>query len=219
MRRVENVPAARFLVVVLIAALINALTAQSVSATSFTPGEDRWETIATLPPGAELRLTFRDGTSVTGTLVRADADSVLLKDNRPGPGGLRTQPGARLEDAMTFQRTDVETVRVTRTKPAYIASGQPDADSVRRAVMALGVGKKVEVRTTAAMRIRGRIRSIEADRFRVVRGGALGSTEIIEFASVASIKGTGLDRSTALLIGAGIAVTVIILLARPWVPS
>ena len=42
---------------------------------------DVWDTLLPLPPGTRLRLLFRDGSEVTGTLVETRADAVVMSDN------------------------------------------------------------------------------------------------------------------------------------------
>ena len=100
-----------------------------------------------------------------------------------------------------------------------VASGQPDPAAVRRAVDAFGIGKKVEIRTLSNARIRGWIRSIDADSFRLQVTGNLPAAEVIPYATVTAIRGTGMDAGTAIWIGVGVGLTILVLLAQPWRPS
>jgi hypothetical protein len=75
---------------------------------------EAWMGLEALPIGTRLRITVADGSAFEGELVAATADGVTLQHNRLLKGQYRAAAGASLDDALTFQRADVSSVRLIR---------------------------------------------------------------------------------------------------------
>jgi hypothetical protein len=73
-------------------------------ATVHTP--DGWDTAVTAPLGTRVRLTLLNGTTVTGLLVEAQTDALVLKDNELERGQLVSRSGS-LRDPHTFVRAEI----------------------------------------------------------------------------------------------------------------
>lgn len=176
---------------------------------------DAWDSVQGLLPGTRLKLTFNDGSEVTGTVVETRADAVVMNDNQPGRAGLKTPRGSSLRDKLTFTRSDVATVSVLKVPTRYRASGSPDAVAVRHVVTALGIGKKIDLKTTSSMwgSQRGTIRSIEQDGFRVVRGFRA-PADFVAYSDVDQVEAAGLPwalKAAIIFFGLGPLVTVFVL--------
>lgn len=160
------------------ALLVGTLTNASVLAESLADAisnaqqsTDVWASVQGLPPGTRLKLTLNDGSEVTGTVVETRADAVVMNANQPGSSGLKTPPGSSLRDDLTFARSNVAQASILKVATRYDADGAPNVVGVRHVVTALGIGRKIDLKTTSSMRSRrGTIRSIEQDGFRVVQG-------------------------------------------------
>jgi hypothetical protein len=139
-----------------------------------------------------LKLTFNDGSEVTGTVVETRADAVVMNANQPGSGGLKTQSGSSLRDDMTFARSNVAEVSILKVSTRYDAGGAPNIAAVRHVVTALGIGKKIDLKTTSPMRSRrGTIRSIEQDGFRVVQGFRA-PADFVAYSDISQVRPAGM---------------------------
>jgi hypothetical protein len=105
--------------------------------------------------------------------------------------------------------------QVTEAKPArlvYRAKGQPDAVEARRTVLGLGVGRHIQVRTTAGDSYHGNIQTIDADTFTMLPDHETTPVEI-PFAQVKYVEqnlSTAAKVAIAVVVVATIVVTVII---------
>ena len=86
-----------------------------------------------------------------------------------------------------------------------------NADAVRQAVVALGIGKTVEVKTTSSKKFRGKIQSIDQDGFTIVHG-LEATTDRFAYADVSQVGKAGMRTSYKVLIGVGVAAAVTIIL-------
>ena len=71
------------------------------------------------------------------------------------------------------------------------ADGAPDVVAVRQVVTALGIGKKIDLKTTSGERLRGRIQSVEQNGFTVVHGSR-STAELIAYSAVGQVKPAGM---------------------------
>ena len=89
-------------------------------------------------------------------------------------------------------RNDVASV-LNVTAVRYRARGAPDVVAVRGVVTALGIGKKIDLKTRSSIwgSQRGTIRSIEQDGFRVVRG-LRARADFVAYSDVDQVKAAGI---------------------------
>ena len=159
--------------------------------------------------------TFNDGSEVTGTVVDTTADAVVMNDYRTGRTGVKTPVGSSLRDKLTFTRSDVATVSVLKVPTRYDAGGAPNVAVVRHVVTALGIGKKIDLKTTRSMQSRrGTIRSIEQDGFRVVQGFRA-PADFVAYSDVDQVKAAGMHGflKRAILIPTGYCLVFVILMS------
>ena len=71
---------------------------------------DGWDTAVTAPLGTRVRLTFLNGTIVSGLLAEARADALVMKDNRLERGELLSRSGS-MRDPHTFVRAEIAKAR------------------------------------------------------------------------------------------------------------
>lgn len=137
-----------------------------------------------------------------------------MNDNQPGRAGLKTPRGSSLRDRLTFTRADVATVSVLKVA-RYHARGAPDVIAVRNVVTALGIGRKIDLKTTSSMwgSQRGTIRSIEQDGFRIVRGFRA-PADFVAYSDVDQVKAAGMHwavKAAIIYFGLGPLVTIVVL--------
>ena len=128
---------------------------------------DSWEfDLPAASAGSQLLLTLASGGRLECRLIEAMPDAVVVNDCRVREGQVAGKGTDR--DARTFSRRDVTRVAMVDPPRKFASNGQPNAAVVRFLVTSWGVGKKVDVQTITAERIRARIASIEPGGFTVV---------------------------------------------------
>lgn len=180
------------------------------------PSTDVWASVQGLPPGTRVTLTFTDGAEVTGTVVDTTADAVVINDYRTGRTGIKTSVGSSPRGTLTFTRSGLATVAVLKVPTRYNAGGAPNVAVVRYVVTALGIGKKIDLKTTRAMRSRrGTIRSIEQDGFRVVQGFRA-PADFVAYSDVDQVRAAGLPGvlKGTLLISTGYFLVFLVFVAQ-----
>jgi hypothetical protein len=103
-----------------------------------------------LAPGTRVRLTLRDGASVSGRVVSIDAEAVVLREIKTGPSGVRTPGSASLENGLRFERADVTAVEVLT--PVTAPAGSGVATSFDQLRVLVGPGASVERSSSARLR-------------------------------------------------------------------
>jgi hypothetical protein len=149
------------------------LTPQPFAAQAVSNGD----IVRDLPPGTRLTLHLRSGSEVTGTVVSTTADAVVMADKKAG------RP-------VTFAIADMETAKVDSVPKRY-ASDEPNGNSVRHVITALGAGKKVHLQSRSGVDANGRIMSIGPDSF-VFRQGRRAPEEV-RFGDVNQVAGRGMS--------------------------
>lgn len=98
--------------------------------------------------GARLRLVLDGGREIRATLVRVDADAIVIRDVKAGPQllALRRPDGGENGTAL-LPRADVRSVSVLKHSPAQLreTAGKSNAEVVRLKLGRVGLGKQVKV--------------------------------------------------------------------------
>lgn len=147
--------------------------------------------------GSNLKVRLADGKKLKGSVVDLGEDGFELR------GSVREAP------------RHIAYSQVTEVKPAklvYRAKGQPDAVEARRVVLGLGVGRHIQVKTTAGASYHGNIQTIAADTFTMLPDRQSAPVEIA-FAQVQYVEqnlSTVAKVVIAVVVVATIVVTVII---------
>ena len=186
----------------LLALCLIVLIARPQAAFAQVPVE--WDAVQHLPPGTRLKLIFRNGTEVTGNVVQTTPDDVTMRENEPGPSGLRL-PGSgtvSLRDNITFERVETTDVILVDLATSFESTnGEPNATAVRYIVRTLGVGKKLDFKT-GRRHVRAKLVTIGDDFFDVADGP---STLRVPYGDVTAMKPAGLHWGVkTALIGGGI---------------
>ena len=170
-----------------------------------------WGQVDGLPAGTRLRLVLTNGTEATGTVVATTAETVVMRDNRPGATGeIRTQGAAGpLRDNITFNRAEVATANVvTMPTRLTLVAGSNNA-GVRHVVRGLGVGKKIDLRTGSSWLRRTTITAVGDESFEVSNRQ---SPARVDYGAVRDIKPAGMHRAAKAGIIAGTAFGALLLI-------
>jgi len=146
--------------------------------------------------GANLKVQLADGKKLKGSVVALGEDGFELK--------------AKSGDAPRhIAYNNVNEVKLAKLK--YRAKGVPDAVEARRVVLGLGVGRHIQVKTTAGKEYHGNIQVIDADSFSMVPDRATVPIQIA-FADVQHVE-QNMSRGAriAIIVLVALAVTVTIL--------
>ena len=173
--------------------------------------EDGWAVLQDVGRGTRVTLTLATGGDVTGTVAEVRDDAVSLRDIDTR-GQTIVLPAPSADGIRVVARSSVVQVTVGRKGIRYeTAPGQrPEAPAARRVATALGVGKKIDVRTTRPQKLRGTIASIHQDTFTVSHGGS--STTEIPFGEVTLLKPAGLHWGAKTAIGVGMTYGAMLLI-------
>jgi hypothetical protein len=166
--------------------------------------DDAWTVLEDVGRGTRVKLSLASGGDVTGTVVEVRDDAVSLRDIDM-QGHLVTFSGPNgPEGEKVIARVGVVRVRVVGKGMRYEAApGQrPEAPGARRVATALGVGRKVDVRTTRPQKLRGTITGIDHDTLTVSHGGS--RTTAIPFGEVTQLERAGLHWGAKTAIGVGV---------------
>lgn len=175
--------------------------------TAADPSADSWDLV--LPAaqvGARLLVTLAAGAVLECRLVDVRPDAVVVNDIRIIEGQFTAKAATR--EASLFARVDVTRVAMVNPPRKFASNGQPNAAVVRFLVSSWGVGKKVDLQTITAERIRARIASIEPGGFTVVNTI---TARRIDFAGVHQLRPDS-GRGKHIWITVGVAAGVLILL-------
>jgi hypothetical protein len=110
--------------------------------------------------------------------------------------------------------------QITLAKLKYRTKGVPDAVEARRVALGLGIGRHIQVKTTAGQEYHGNIQVIGPDTFTMLPDHQTVPVEIA-FSEVGQI-GPNLNTAAKIAIGVGIAVGVVVLVmvaVYVWGPS
>ncbi len=88
-------------------------------ASQFTGQPDVWDSLAGMPRGTRCRLVLASGSEITGRLVSARADAIVLEKNEVRKGTFSPPSGLSLKDPLTFPRSDVSLVAVDKGWPTW----------------------------------------------------------------------------------------------------
>ena len=107
----------RIVVLMLVGVLAHGSVSDALRASA---GQDTlaalWDGLPELPAGALIQLTLADGTQLSGRLVEARADAVILGDTVLVKGRLVAAAGSSLKDPFTFLRPHVASITVAQAK-------------------------------------------------------------------------------------------------------
>ncbi len=171
-------------IAVLVAAcLISASLPKRVQAAedSVGPAAKIRSKVEQLGSGAKVRLTLKDGGTITGVVESFDDT------------GFRLEP-TRSANRSKLRYTDVSSLEFAQKN--YKTEGTPDAVTVRRTALELGIGRRVEIKTTGAETLHGHITDIRTDELALNQGDRGAMT--LPYAQVSAIKGNRSASSTAL---------------------
>ena len=102
-----------------------ALVLTLVVLTGVTPRSQALWDPESMPPGSPVKLTFNDGRRVTGRVLVARDEAVVLADIATGPEGIQSALECSVASGYTILRADVARVEVTsrpRREPESAAS-------------------------------------------------------------------------------------------------
>ena len=100
--------------------------------------EDTWKQLWGLQVGTRVRVTVEDGAEIEGELVEVRTDALVLRNNRLRKGQLEPDAAISLNQAVTFGRADVVSVRA----PAWAQSAtHRDANDFLYDVVDVGFGQ------------------------------------------------------------------------------
>jgi ribosome maturation factor RimP len=155
--------------------------------------------------GAKLKVQLADGKKLKGSVVSLGEESFELK----------TKPG---DSVRQIAYNNVNAVKLA--KLTYRAKGTPDAVETRRVVLGLGVGRHIQVKTTAGKECHGNIQAIGTDSFNMLPDRETAPVQVT-FSEVVQL-GPNLSTGAKIAIGVGIAVAVVVLVmvgVYVWGPS
>lgn len=165
-----------------------------------TAQSDAWSVMRDRPAGTRLSLTLIDGAEVTGTVVEVLPEAVAMKDLKTAAKTLTAT--VRPDGAFVFRAANVTAASVGELATSYKTTGTPNAAAVWQVANRLGVGKKVDLRTTASMRVRGRIRAINADHL-TFEHGLPTTVDSVPYTDVRELRPAGLHWAAKAGIAAG----------------
>lgn len=119
--------------------------------------DDGWDRVVSAPEGSRIRVGLRDGAEVTGRLVVARPDAIVIDNVQTGPAGVRTGPGVSLKDGLTIARADVATIALLsspRTRGMATTTTPVSFDQLR---VLVGAGQKISVTELSGRRYSGTI--------------------------------------------------------------
>lgn len=143
--------------------------------------------------GSNLKLRLADGKKLKGSLINYGEEGFELR--------AKPQEAAR----------HIAYSQVTEVKPAklvYRAKGQPDAVEARRTVLGLGVGRHIQVRTTAGNSYHGNIQTIATDTFTLLPDRQTSSVEI-PFSEVQYVE-QNLSKVALIVIAVVVVATIVV---------
>jgi hypothetical protein len=131
-----------------------------VHAADQAPVDNGWDRIMSAPEGSDVRIDFRDGTGLTGRLVVARTDRIVVEDIRTGPSGVRTASAASVKDGLTIARADVASIALVSTPPTRDTPVTPASFDQLRVLV--GAGQKVNVTDVSGARYSGTVVSLSS---------------------------------------------------------
>jgi hypothetical protein len=144
--------------------------------------------------GASLKVRLAEGERMKGSVVGLGEDSLELMAKR----------GEAPRHIAYNSVSDVKLGKLT-----YRAKGAPDAVEARRVVLGLGVGRHIQVKTTAGREYHGNIQVIGTDSFRMLPDHTAVPVEI----AYADTVQLGPNLSTIAKVGIIVAIAVAIFVA------
>jgi ribosome maturation factor RimP len=150
--------------------------------------------------GANLKVQLAGGKKLKGSVVSLGEESFELK----------TKSG---DSPRQIAYNNVNQVNLAKLK--YRAKGAPDAVEARRVVLGLGVGRHIQVKTTAGQEYHGNIQIIDSDTFTMLPDRQTAPVQIA-FSDVQYVEqnlSTGAKVAIIAGVAAAVLVPVVILLA------
>lgn len=150
------------------------------------PGRAVWDTLVTASSGSRVKLVFRDGTNLVGTLVDVESDTILVSDVVTGPRGVVTRSGSSA-DGLTFRRGDVATATILSVPRA---GSRPPARSFAQLSGRVRPGETLTIDPEGDVPFSGVVSSVSPSSLQVRVGGTM---RTVEEKDVARIQHRGND--------------------------
>lgn len=147
--------------------------------------------------GANLKVQLADGKKLKGSVVSLGEEGFELKGKSDIPRHIAYN--------------NVNEVKLGRLK--YRAKGAPDATEARRVVLGLGVGRHIQVKTTAGKEYHGNIQAVSSDSFTILPDHQTSPFQI-GFGEVQYVEqnlGTG-AKIAIIALAAGVAILIAVVL-------
>jgi ribosome maturation factor RimP len=160
---------------------------QSLSPRAAERGEKIREKVERLGPGADVRVQDRQGNTLRGTVESFDDSGFHLKTK---------------DEDKVFRYYDVNLLELAKRN--YSAQESPDPAAARRVALEMGLGRKVDVKTTAGEKYTGKILRVDAEEL-AIELTHVGSVSIaIPYSRMQGLKVSHLPLAAKIGIGVGV---------------